>query len=87
MASLGSVMVIKRDGKDGGCLRLRKKKCIIGRNLDCDIRIQLPNVDAQHAELFLDDDSQVCDDYERLFTAPILCADVSRFLHHEPKVD
>ena len=45
------IVVVRRNGKDGGRFPLAKAQAVIGRSLDCDIRIQLPSVSQNHARL------------------------------------
>eukprot|EP00051_Salpingoeca_urceolata_P005580 m.74565 g.74565 ORF g.74565 m.74565 type:complete len:66 (+) comp14443_c0_seq3:88-285(+) len=59
MATYGEIVVIKRSGKDGPKFPLMDSACVFGRHLDCDIRIQKPEVSNQHARIQVDEDSKV----------------------------
>eukprot|EP00624_Nannochloropsis_granulata_P006315 evm.model.NODE_46620_length_32521_cov_40.639156.7 len=48
---VGNVVVIRRNGKDGGHFPLSRGQATIGRHEGCDIRIALPWVSRKHAEL------------------------------------
>ncbi|EDO36884.1 predicted protein, partial [Nematostella vectensis] len=56
---LGRIIVIKRNGADGAHFPLRTRECLFGRNNECDIRIQLPNVSKEHAKITVDSEKQV----------------------------
>ncbi|KAB7498399.1 Antigen KI-67 [Armadillidium nasatum] len=55
MKVYGYVVVIKRAGGDYTSYPLTTKRCIIGKNNDCDIRIQLPSVSKLHCKIEVDD--------------------------------
>ncbi|XP_040575710.1 uncharacterized protein [Lepeophtheirus salmonis] len=55
----GRIVVIKKSGCDGSIFPLWNKECLIGRHEDCDIRIQLADVSAQHARVSVAEDSKV----------------------------
>jgi len=61
MQSVGSVIVIRRSGKDGATLDWNANKAglLLGRHEDCDIRVQLPTVSRRHATLSVDKQSGV----------------------------
>ncbi|EWM25215.1 Forkhead-associated domain containing protein, partial [Nannochloropsis gaditana] len=48
---VGKVIVLRRNGKDGGHFPLTRGHATIGRHENCDIRIALPWVSRKHAEL------------------------------------
>ncbi|XP_066520659.1 proliferation marker protein Ki-67 [Hoplias malabaricus] len=50
MPLLGKIVVIKRNGADGTEFPLTAS-CLFGRKLDCDIRIQLPQVSKEHCRI------------------------------------
>ena len=56
MSKVGSVVVIRRSGKDGATLDWDSSKpgLLLGRHEDCDIRVQLPTVSRRHATLSVD---------------------------------
>ena len=47
----GSIVVIKRNGKDGSVFPLVEDSCLLGRGEWCDIRVQLPTVSREHCAL------------------------------------
>lgn len=51
---LCGLVLIKRNGQDGPHYPVytAAKPCVFGRDLDCDVRIQLSNVSRQHARLY-----------------------------------
>ncbi|XP_037790637.1 proliferation marker protein Ki-67-like [Penaeus monodon] len=51
MKILGYIVVIKRSGADGTPFPLTNTSCSIGRNNECDIRVQLPSVSRQHCRV------------------------------------
>eukprot|EP00794_Sanderia_malayensis_P005604 gene5604-6294_t len=51
----GEVVVIKRNGSDGARFPFRKSHCTFGRNQECDVRIQLPNVSQEHAKMHVEE--------------------------------
>jgi len=51
---LGEIVVIKRNGSDGARFPLRLKQCTFGRDPECDIRIQIPQVEEEHAKIYFD---------------------------------
>eukprot|EP00096_Caligus_rogercresseyi_P008935 TRINITY_DN292_c0_g1_i1.p1 TRINITY_DN292_c0_g1~~TRINITY_DN292_c0_g1_i1.p1 ORF type:complete len:1652 (+),score=394.82 TRINITY_DN292_c0_g1_i1:91-5046(+) len=54
----GSLVVIKRSGEDGGVFSLISEECILGRDSECDIRIQIPGVSSQHVRILVEPDSK-----------------------------
>lgn len=52
----GNITVINRDGIDHNVFPLTRQKCRIGRELDCDIRIQRPTVSKEHAIISIEND-------------------------------
>lgn len=52
---VGTVIVVRKSGRDGGRFPLEKGTAIIGRLESCDIRIALPYVSRKHAELRVED--------------------------------
>lgn len=59
MGAYGRIVVLKRSGKDGKMFPLIENQCTFGRDGDCDIRIQLPNVSQFHTELKTDKQNKV----------------------------
>ncbi|XP_008288023.1 proliferation marker protein Ki-67 isoform X2 [Stegastes partitus] len=54
----GKIVVIKRSGGDGTEFPLTAT-CLFGRNTDCDIRIQLPQVSREHCRIDLNENKEV----------------------------
>ncbi|XP_051925574.1 proliferation marker protein Ki-67 isoform X3 [Hippocampus zosterae] len=54
----GKIVVIKRTGGDGTELPLTAS-CLFGRNADCDVRIQLPQVSKEHCRIDLNENKEV----------------------------
>ncbi|KAG0710170.1 Proliferation marker protein Ki-67 [Chionoecetes opilio] len=54
MKVLGNVVVIKRNGGDGTAYPMLRASCSIGRNADCDIRVQLNSVSQQQCRIDVD---------------------------------
>ncbi|XP_022060583.2 proliferation marker protein Ki-67 isoform X1 [Acanthochromis polyacanthus] len=54
----GKIVVIKRSGGDGTEFPLTAA-CLFGRNTDCDIRIQLPQVSREHCRIDLNENKEV----------------------------
>ncbi|XP_041714339.1 proliferation marker protein Ki-67 isoform X2 [Coregonus clupeaformis] len=54
----GRIVVIKRSGGDGTEFPLTAS-CLFGRNPDCDIRIQLPQVSKEHCRIELNENKEV----------------------------
>jgi pSer/pThr/pTyr-binding forkhead associated (FHA) protein len=54
-APVGTVVVVRKSGRDGGRFPLAKGTATIGRLETCDIRIALPYVSRKHAELRVED--------------------------------
>ena len=55
----GSVVVIKRSGVDGSVFPLVTESCLLGRNENCDIRVQLPAVAGEHCKISVNENKQV----------------------------
>ncbi|GAB6021860.1 hypothetical protein CHUAL_006029 [Chamberlinius hualienensis] len=53
MPRLGTVVVIKRDGRDGSKFPVITDSCTFGRSTDCDVRINLGTVSQQHCRLIV----------------------------------
>ncbi|KAM4851860.1 proliferation marker protein Ki-67 [Thomomys bottae] len=51
MAPPGRLVTIKRSGEDGACFPLSLSSCSFGRDIECDIRIQLPVVSKLHCRI------------------------------------
>ncbi|XP_065071797.1 proliferation marker protein Ki-67-like [Rhopilema esculentum] len=51
---VGEIVVIKRSGNDGARFPLRSAHCTFGRDPECDIRIQIPQVALEHAKIYCD---------------------------------
>ncbi|XP_070608575.1 proliferation marker protein Ki-67 [Erythrolamprus reginae] len=47
----GEIVVIKRNGTDGNHFPLTANSCLFGRKMECDIRIQLPQVSKEHCKI------------------------------------
>ncbi|MCJ8738146.1 hypothetical protein PDJAM_G00032200 [Pangasius djambal] len=58
MPLLGKIVVIKRNGTDGTEFPLTAS-CLFGRKLDCDIRIQLPQVSKEHCRIELNENKEL----------------------------
>ncbi|KAL7857428.1 hypothetical protein SRHO_G00163270, partial [Serrasalmus rhombeus] len=58
MPLLGKIVVIKRNGADGTEFPLTAS-CLFGRKLDCDIRIQLPQVSKEHCRIELNENKEL----------------------------
>ncbi|KAI2658705.1 Proliferation marker protein Ki-67 [Labeo rohita] len=58
MPLLGKIVVIKRNGGDGTEFPLTTS-CLFGRKLDCDIRIQLPQVSKEHCKIELNENKEL----------------------------
>ncbi|TRY95351.1 hypothetical protein DNTS_016025 [Danionella cerebrum] len=58
MPLLGKIVVIKRNGTDGTEFPLTAS-CLFGRKLDCDIRIQLPQVSKEHCKIELNENKEL----------------------------
>ncbi|XP_026078746.1 proliferation marker protein Ki-67 isoform X2 [Carassius auratus] len=58
MPLLGKIVVIKRNGGDGTEFPLTAS-CLFGRKLDCDIRIQLPQVSKEHCKIELNENKEL----------------------------
>lgn len=48
----GFILIKKSDGTVCGCFPVFKKEVTFGRDVQCDIRIHLPNVSSQHCSIF-----------------------------------
>ncbi len=59
MPFYGSVVVIKRSGIDGSVFPLVNDSCLLGRNENCDIRVQLPDVANEHCRISVNENKQV----------------------------
>ena len=55
----GCVVVIKRTGVDGSVFPLVTESCLLGRNENCDIRVQLPAVAGEHCKISVNENKQV----------------------------
>nr|XP_020022929.1 proliferation marker protein Ki-67 [Castor canadensis] len=51
MGPTGRLVTIKRSGDDGAHFPLSLSTCLFGRDIECDIRIQLPVVSKQHCKI------------------------------------
>ncbi|XP_077062241.1 uncharacterized protein LOC143714734 isoform X2 [Siphateles boraxobius] len=58
MPLLGKIVVIKSNGEDGTEFPL-KGSFLFGRKLDCDIRIQLPQVSDEHCKIELNENNEL----------------------------
>ncbi|KAI5619695.1 proliferation marker protein Ki-67 isoform X2 [Silurus asotus] len=58
MPLLGKIVVIKRNGTDGTEFPLTAS-CLFGRKLDCDIRIQLPQVSKEHCRIEFNENKEL----------------------------
>ncbi|XP_016336580.1 antigen KI-67-like isoform X2 [Sinocyclocheilus anshuiensis] len=58
MPLFGKIVVIKRNGGDGTEFPLTAS-CLFGRKLDCDIRIQLPQVSKEHCKIELNENKEL----------------------------
>ncbi|KAL6474871.1 hypothetical protein MHYP_G00159110 [Metynnis hypsauchen] len=58
MPLFGKIVVIKRNGADGTEFPLTAS-CLFGRKLDCDIRIQLPQVSKEHCRIELNENKEL----------------------------
>lgn len=58
--AVGTVVVVRKSGRDGGRFPLAKGTATIGRLESCDIRIALPYVSRKHAELRVEDGKVRC---------------------------
>ncbi|XP_056325086.1 proliferation marker protein Ki-67 [Danio aesculapii] len=58
MPLLGKIVVIKRNGADGTEFPLTAS-CLFGRKMDCDIRIQLPQVSKEHCKIELNENKEL----------------------------
>ncbi|XP_060795319.1 proliferation marker protein Ki-67 isoform X2 [Neoarius graeffei] len=58
MPLFGKIVVIKRNGADGNEFPLTAS-CLFGRKLDCDIRIQLPQVSKEHCRIELNENKEL----------------------------
>lgn len=58
MPLLGKIVVIKRNGGDGTEFPLTAS-CLFGRKMDCDIRIQLPQVSKEHCKIELNENKEL----------------------------
>ena len=78
----GSIVVIKRNGKDGGVYEIDEEHITFGRDEGCNIRLQLPTVSKMHASLHVDAlDYTVRTSLARAFLAtPRSC---SRYRHRQ----
>lgn len=59
MSVVGSVVVIKRTGADGTPYPMVHCSCSIGRNIECDIRVQLNSVSQQQCRIDVDPSGKV----------------------------
>ncbi|XP_056101740.1 proliferation marker protein Ki-67-like [Rhinichthys klamathensis goyatoka] len=58
MPLLGKIVVIERHGEDGTAFPFTAP-CLFGRKLDCDIRIQLPQVSDEHCKIELNENNEL----------------------------
>ncbi|XP_056101738.1 proliferation marker protein Ki-67-like [Rhinichthys klamathensis goyatoka] len=58
MPLLGNIVVIERHGEDGTAFPFTPP-CLFGRKLDCDIRIQLPQVSDEHCKIELNENNEL----------------------------
>ncbi|XP_027032720.2 proliferation marker protein Ki-67 isoform X2 [Tachysurus fulvidraco] len=58
MPLLGKIVVIKRNGTDGTEFPLTAS-CLFGRKLECDIRIQLPQVSKEHCRIEFNENKEL----------------------------
>jgi antigen KI-67 len=56
----GSIVIIKRTGADGQRCPLDHELTVFGRDINCDIRLQIPTVSSHHAEIRVDSGAAVC---------------------------
>uniref|UniRef100_A0A8C4Q6J4 FHA domain-containing protein n=1 Tax=Eptatretus burgeri TaxID=7764 RepID=A0A8C4Q6J4_EPTBU len=59
MSQSGTIVIIKRNGKDGINFPLLTSPFLFGRSQECDIRIQLGPVSAKHCQLVVHTDGKV----------------------------
>jgi len=59
MHSFGRIVIIKKNGEDGRCYHLKQKLCTIGRNPNCNIRMNIEGVAEHHAWIIVDSHRQV----------------------------
>ncbi|XP_077062221.1 uncharacterized protein LOC143714729 [Siphateles boraxobius] len=59
MPLLGKIVVIKRHGGGDGTEFPLTASCMFGRKLDCDIRIQLPQVSKEHCKIELNENKEL----------------------------
>jgi len=50
----GSIVVIKRSGGDGSVFPVYSRQALLGRDEDCDIRVQVPQVSRLHCRVSID---------------------------------
>jgi hypothetical protein len=58
----GGICVLKKDGTKSEIFTLMKRRCLIGRSLNCDIRIKPTKRSlrcAEYAEIYTDDNNEV----------------------------
>nr|XP_044998014.1 proliferation marker protein Ki-67 isoform X2 [Jaculus jaculus] len=55
MRPAGRLVTIRRSGDDGAHFPLSLRSCLLGRSIECDIRIQLPVVSKQHCKIEVED--------------------------------
>jgi pSer/pThr/pTyr-binding forkhead associated (FHA) protein len=55
MNKIADIIVINKNGSEGKSFPLIDKKCVFGRMIDCDIRLQLPTVSKRHCVIEFDE--------------------------------
>uniref|UniRef100_A0A8C5WP33 FHA domain-containing protein n=1 Tax=Laticauda laticaudata TaxID=8630 RepID=A0A8C5WP33_LATLA len=58
MPFFGQIVVIKRNGTDGTHFPLTASSCLFGREKECDIRIQLPQVSKEHCKIEVNENKE-----------------------------
>ncbi|XP_025921423.1 proliferation marker protein Ki-67 [Apteryx rowi] len=58
MPLFGKIVVIKRNGTDGIHFPLTASSCLFGRKIECDIRIQLPQVSKEHCKIEVNENKE-----------------------------
>ncbi|XP_068807526.1 proliferation marker protein Ki-67 isoform X3 [Struthio camelus] len=58
MPLFGKIVVIKRTGTDGIHFPLTASSCLFGRKIECDIRIQLPQVSKEHCKIEVNENKE-----------------------------
>ena len=55
MEPLAQIVCLKKDGLDGLTYDMAERSCVIGRHLECDIRIQKAEVSRQQVRIGIDE--------------------------------